>query len=41
MSSLPTGTKLTIGEYGSLVSNDSSFDRVGPIISLETILSSE
>ena len=33
-SSYLTGTKLTIGEYGSLVSNDSSFDRVGPIISL-------
>ena len=27
------GTKLTIGEYGSLVSNSSTFDRVGPIMS--------
>ena len=27
------GTKLTIGEYGSLVTNDSTFDRVGPILS--------
>ncbi len=33
-SSYLTGAKLTIGENGSLVSNDSSFDRVGPIISL-------
>lgn len=33
-SSYLTGAKLTIGEYGSLVSNDSIFDRVGPIISL-------
>ena len=29
-----SGAKLTIGEYGSLASNHSSFDRVGPIISL-------
>ena len=28
-----SGAKLTIGEYGSLVTNDSSFDRVGPILS--------
>ena len=27
------GTKLTIGEYGSLVTNDSTFDRVGPVLS--------
>jgi hypothetical protein len=27
------GAKLTIGEYGSLVTNDSTFDRVGPILS--------
>ena len=33
-SSYLTGAKLTIGENGSLVSNDSSFDRVGPIMSL-------
>ena len=33
-SSYLTGAKLTIGEYGSIVSNDSSFDRVGPIMSL-------
>ena len=33
-SSYLTGAKLTIGENGSLVSNDSSLDRVGPIISL-------
>ena len=33
-SSYLTGAKLIIGENGSLVSNDSSFDRVGPIISL-------
>ena len=26
------GAKLTIGEYGSLVANDSTFDRVGPIM---------
>jgi len=29
-----SGTKLTIGEYGSLVTNGSTFDRVGPILSL-------
>ena len=27
------GAKLTIGEYGSLIANDSIFDRVGPILS--------
>ena len=27
------GAKLTIGEHGSLVTNDSTFDRVGPILS--------
>jgi len=27
------GAKVTIGEYGSLVTNDSTFDRVGPILS--------
>ena len=27
------GAKLTIGEYGSLVTNDSTFDRVGPVLS--------
>ena len=27
------GSKLTVGEYGSLVTNDSTFDRVGPILS--------
>ncbi len=32
-SSYLSGAKLTIGEYGSLVTNDSSFDRVGPILS--------
>ena len=26
------GAKLTIGEYGSLIANDSTFDRVGPIL---------
>ena len=27
------GTELTVGEYGSLVTNGSTFDRVGPILS--------
>ncbi|MAU85145.1 MAG: hypothetical protein CMA21_00865 [Euryarchaeota archaeon] len=31
--SILSGTKLAIGEYGSIVSNSSTFDRVGPILS--------